>query len=140
RVEDQVVDWFTWKNSQFERLAAGEGGVHRSEVFPGLWLDAAAVLRGGSGQVLAVLQQGIATTGHSAFWAKAQKQVSRTFYVSTRHVCLKPILPLAWRRPGGCRHAAQASPRRVVHRHGSRRRLCLAAARSGQSTAVGEQG
>jgi Uma2 family endonuclease len=79
RVEDQVVDWFSWKNAQFERLPQDANGLYQSEVFAGLWLDPAALVRGDMAQVLAVLQQGIATTEHAAFVAKLQKHFSRTF-------------------------------------------------------------
>jgi len=79
RVEDQAIDWFTWKNSQFERLPLDENGLYRSEVFPGLWLDARALVQGDMAHVLAVAQAGVATPEHGAFIAKLQKQFSRTF-------------------------------------------------------------
>jgi hypothetical protein len=44
--------------------------VLRSEVFPGLWLDTAAVVADDLAHVFAVLQQGIATLEHAAFVAK----------------------------------------------------------------------
>jgi hypothetical protein len=42
----------------------------RSEVFPGLWLDPEALVRGDLARVLAVLQQGIASSEHTAFVAR----------------------------------------------------------------------
>ena len=51
---------------RFEPLPA-EGGVIRSEVFPGLWLNVAALLRGDAAGVLASLNAGLATPEHAAF-------------------------------------------------------------------------
>jgi hypothetical protein len=48
-------------------LAAGSDGVFRSEVFPGLWLDAAALLRRDRRRLLSVLRQGLNTTEHATF-------------------------------------------------------------------------
>jgi hypothetical protein len=73
RVRDQAIDWFVSRSGQFERLAADDAGVLKSEVFPGLWLDAAAMIRGDLAAVLTVLQQGIADPAHAAFVAKLQK-------------------------------------------------------------------
>ncbi|MEW6751600.1 MAG: hypothetical protein AB1505_11580 [Candidatus Latescibacterota bacterium] len=41
-------------------------------MFPGLWLDAPALLRGDLAAVLAVLRQGIDTPGHRAFAERLQ--------------------------------------------------------------------
>ena len=70
RVWDSAIDWFVLREGQFERLPPAEAGHYRSEVFPGLWLDLAALIRGDVAQVLAVLQQGIASPEHAAFVAK----------------------------------------------------------------------
>ncbi|MBE9102358.1 hypothetical protein [Vacuolonema iberomarrocanum] len=48
-------------------LAANESGVICSQIFPGLWLDGAAMLRGDMQDVLAVLQQGLASDEHPDF-------------------------------------------------------------------------
>ena len=47
-----------------------QGGVIRSQVFPGLWLDGGAMLKGNMQQVLNVLQVGISSTEHQAFVQK----------------------------------------------------------------------
>ena len=70
RVWDLAIDWFVLREEQFERMQPTETGHYRSEVFPGLWLDPAALLRGDLACVLAVLQQGIASPEHAAFVAK----------------------------------------------------------------------
>lgn len=67
RVLDGELDWFVWREGRYERLAPDTSGVYRSEVFPGLWLDAPALLRGDLAAVLTVLQQGIGTPEHQGF-------------------------------------------------------------------------
>jgi hypothetical protein len=49
-------------------------GIFRSRVFPGLWLDADAVLANQRKRVLAILEQGLATPEHASFVAKLEKQ------------------------------------------------------------------
>ena len=66
---DEAIDWFVWREGRYDRLPAGPDGVIRSEVLPGLWLDAAALLRGDLPRVHAVLHQGLAHPDHAAFVA-----------------------------------------------------------------------
>jgi Uma2 family endonuclease len=63
---NQVL-WFVSRNGRFEDLAPGTDGILRSEVFPGLWLDPAALLRRDGARIREVLQQGLATPEHAAF-------------------------------------------------------------------------
>jgi CTP:molybdopterin cytidylyltransferase MocA len=44
-------------------------GLLKSVVYPGLWLDKAALLRGDMPAVLAALHRGLASPGHAAFAA-----------------------------------------------------------------------
>ena len=67
RVLDREIDWFVLRAGQYERLALDVDGLYRSEVFPGLWLDPAALLRGDLATVLAVVQRGLASSEHAAF-------------------------------------------------------------------------
>ena len=67
RVLDRAVDWFVLRDDRYERLAPGADGILRSAVFPGLWLDPAALTGGDSARVLAVLQQGIGSAEHAGF-------------------------------------------------------------------------
>jgi Uma2 family endonuclease len=67
RVDDGEVDWFVLRGQRFERLARGGDGVVRSEVFPGLWLDVPALLRGDVAGVLRRLEEGVASQEHAAF-------------------------------------------------------------------------
>jgi len=70
RVLEQAVDWFVLRAGQSERLVPDAQGVLRSEVFPGLWLDTAALLRGDIAVVLAPVQLGLASPEHEAFVAR----------------------------------------------------------------------
>lgn len=74
RVLDEVIDWFVLRDGQYERLAPGDDGVLRSEVFPGLWLDASALVRHDLPVVLGTLQQGVASPEHVAFIDSLQSQ------------------------------------------------------------------
>jgi hypothetical protein len=67
RVLERQVDWFRLRGSQYERLLPGPDAVLRSEVFPGLWLDGAALLGGDLVRVHQVLQQGLGSPEHVAF-------------------------------------------------------------------------
>lgn len=67
RVEDAAIDWFRLRGDRYELLPADIDGVIKSEVFPGLWLDSAALLRGDFERVLEVLQAGLASPEHAAF-------------------------------------------------------------------------
>ncbi|QYO64297.1 Uma2 family endonuclease [Leptolyngbya sp. 7M] len=73
QVFEHKIDWFRLKDDEYVLLPIEEGIV-RSEVFPGLWLDASALLNSDMPQVLAVLQQGIDSEEHQQFVQKlAQK-------------------------------------------------------------------
>jgi hypothetical protein len=67
RVLDRRIDWFVLRDGRYVPLAADAEGIFRSEVFPGLWLDAPALLRGDLAAVLACVQRGTATPEHAAF-------------------------------------------------------------------------
>jgi hypothetical protein len=78
RVEDEAIDWFVLRQGQFDRLAPDAVGVYRSEVFPGLWLDAAAMVRGDMAAVLKVLQDGINSPEHASFMRELQERASKS--------------------------------------------------------------
>ena len=69
RVQDREIDWFVLREGQYEPLAPGPDGVLRSEAFPGLWLDPAALLRGDLAAVLATVREGLDSPEHAAFVA-----------------------------------------------------------------------
>jgi Uma2 family endonuclease len=77
RVYDRTIDWFVLRQGKYERLPLAADGIYRSEVFPGLWLDPAALIQGNLQAVLTVLQQGLATPDHAAFVAELQKKAEK---------------------------------------------------------------
>jgi Uma2 family endonuclease len=74
RVWDRAIDWFVLRDDRYERLAPDAAGQYRSEIFPGLWLDPAALLHGNLAQVIAVLQQGLASPEHAEFVSRLERE------------------------------------------------------------------
>jgi hypothetical protein len=77
RVQNQAIDWFVLRQGQYDRLAPDAAGILRSEVFPGLWLDAAALTRLDLPTVLQVLHQGLASPEHAAFVKELARRAAR---------------------------------------------------------------
>ncbi len=73
QVSERRVDWFALREGVYESLTPDESGVLRSEVFPGLWLQPAALWSGDLAAMLATLQQGLASPEHAAFVERLQK-------------------------------------------------------------------
>ena len=73
-VYEKKLTWHVLREGVYVPLEPGEDGILRSEIFPGLWLDAQALLEGSLGRVLAVLQEGIASDAHGAFVERLQAQ------------------------------------------------------------------
>jgi Uma2 family endonuclease len=69
-VREQEVRWHRLINGVFRVVAADADGVLRSAVFPGLWLDAGALLAGDMAQVFTVLTKGLNTPEHGEFVAR----------------------------------------------------------------------
>lgn len=73
RVLDEAVDWFILREGRFDRLEPDAAGIYKSEVFPGLWLDAAALLRGDQAAMLNMLNEGVASAEHLEFVERLRK-------------------------------------------------------------------
>ncbi|MFW6114647.1 MAG: Uma2 family endonuclease [bacterium] len=68
RVLDQEIDWFVSREGRFSRLPLNSNNsVYKSEAFPGLWLDATAIVQNDLARVLAVLQHGLESPEHAEF-------------------------------------------------------------------------
>lgn len=67
RVYDNDFDWFYLQEEEYLQLQPNDSGVICSQVFPGLWLDKNALLKGDLATVLNTLQQGLATSEHQNF-------------------------------------------------------------------------
>ena len=70
RVRDRQIDWFVLKGGKYLRLRPDESGVYRSKIFPGLWLDPAAMVRGDREALKATIHRGLASPEHAAFVAR----------------------------------------------------------------------
>jgi Uma2 family endonuclease len=70
RVLDAQIDWFVLRDGRFDPMAPPADGLFRSTVFPGLWLDPSALLRGDLARVLAVVQDGLKSAEHQEFAAR----------------------------------------------------------------------
>ncbi len=67
RVPEGRLDWFELVRGAYRARAADTGGVVRSVVFPGLWLDVGAILRDDLAAVLRTLHAGVADPSHAQF-------------------------------------------------------------------------
>lgn len=72
RVADRAIDWFVLRDGEFVAQPPDADGLLRSSAFPGLWLDAAALIAGDLARVLAVVQQGLACPEHAVFAARSR--------------------------------------------------------------------
>lgn len=64
---EQEIRWHRLEDGRYQILQPEADGIHRSRVFPGLWLDGQALLKRDMPKVLAVLQTGLASAEHQAF-------------------------------------------------------------------------
>lgn len=70
RTYDGEFDWFVLRDGQYGRHLPDAQNIYRSEVFPGLWLNADAFIAGRLAEVLSVLQTGLASPEHGGFIQK----------------------------------------------------------------------
>ena len=73
----QQIFWFVRTRGKYRETPLPADGIFRSRIFPGLWLDAEAMLRGQRPGVLAALKKGLTTDEHSAFVAKLRRQAAK---------------------------------------------------------------
>lgn len=67
-LREEHVRWFALdEQGKLAELAADEDGVFRSRIFPGLWLNANALIYDRGADLLATLQSGLATPEHAEF-------------------------------------------------------------------------
>lgn len=67
RVVEESLDWFVLRGGDYDRLKSDDLGIHRSEVFPGLWIDGSALLGRDFPKLLEVLHEGLNSSAHAAF-------------------------------------------------------------------------
>jgi Uma2 family endonuclease len=78
RTQDNAIDWFVLREGRYDRLPLDEAGIYKSEVFPGLWLDAAAMLRDDLATVLKVLGEGAASQEHVNFVQQLEQKTTES--------------------------------------------------------------
>lgn len=76
RVDDRAIDWFALQDGEFVPLPRREDGLIASVAFPGLWLDADALLAGDLKRVLAAVTTGVASADHKAFAKRLQERAA----------------------------------------------------------------
>jgi hypothetical protein len=67
RTQDRQIDYFILREGEYRPLAPDERGILRSEAFPGLWLNPAALIAGDLAAVAQTVQDGVASPGHAPF-------------------------------------------------------------------------
>lgn len=78
RVDDGLLEWYVLRDDGFELQPLPQDGIYRSETFPGLWLNAAAMLQRDGKAVMQVLTEGLATDDHASFVARLEARRQRT--------------------------------------------------------------
>ena len=73
-IDEREIRWHVLEAGEYQPLMPDADGLHRSRVFPGLWLDGAALLDGDTNRVSEVLQQGLATPEHAHFVVELKKR------------------------------------------------------------------
>jgi hypothetical protein len=66
-VEEKEIRWHRLVKGKYQRRRPTPRGVYQSEVFPGLWMDGAALWRHDLARVLRTLERGIHTAEHTSF-------------------------------------------------------------------------
>lgn len=74
-LDPEEVHWFGRRGDRLEPIPPGPDGVGRSEVFPGLWLDPAALFARDLDRLAAILDLGRATPEHAAFVARLRQRL-----------------------------------------------------------------
>jgi Uma2 family endonuclease len=69
-IEERQLHWFHFTKA--EMIRPNRRGVPRSLIFPGLWIDNAALAARDSARLIEVAQQGVASRSHVAFVKRLQ--------------------------------------------------------------------
>ncbi len=67
RVDDGEVDWFLLEHGTYVRQQPDGDGLLKSRVFPGLWLDVGALLRGDLQALRNTIERGLEGSAHGPF-------------------------------------------------------------------------
>jgi Uma2 family endonuclease len=64
---NRKLAWHVLADGKYQRLEPFEGGLYRSQVFPGLWLDLEQLWKGDFAGMAETIRHGTATPEHAAF-------------------------------------------------------------------------
>jgi Uma2 family endonuclease len=67
--EENRLVWWELREGEYQEIPPERDGLLKSRVFPGLWLDLPALLRGDMKAVLATVRRGIESEEHATFLA-----------------------------------------------------------------------
>lgn len=67
QIYENKVNWLSLQDGRYMPVIPDEDGIIRSQIFPGLWLSVKGLCQGDRAEILAVLQEGLATVEHQAF-------------------------------------------------------------------------
>jgi hypothetical protein len=65
--EDNQIIWWHLSEGDYREIPRSPDGLLKSSVFPGLWLDSKALLRGDMKSVLTTLRSGLQSPDHATF-------------------------------------------------------------------------
>ena len=74
RTREEALDWFVLDDERYVRREPGDDGLIESRVFPGLYLEAEALLEGDAAAVLDTVRAGTETEEHAAFVDELDEQ------------------------------------------------------------------
>ena len=67
QIYERRINWYVLREGVYELLIPDENGLLRSEIFPGLWLNADAFWAHDLAAILTTLEAGLATAEHAEF-------------------------------------------------------------------------
>jgi Uma2 family endonuclease len=74
RTVENTIDWFLLREGSYQRLVPDVEGLLKSLVFPGLWLDAPALLRNDLTAAVTTAGRGVASSEHAEFVSLLQER------------------------------------------------------------------
>lgn len=77
RVLDEAIDWFVLRGSDYVKQTPAADGLHKSEVFPGLWVNPEELVRQSLDSVLKTLDRGLVSPEHQEFVKRLNYQPKR---------------------------------------------------------------
>ena len=73
-LKKKEIRWHRLVKGKYKKMSADTGGILRSRIFPGLWLDGKAFFANDMAKVLATLQEGLASPEHERFIAELARR------------------------------------------------------------------